>query len=292
MTVKRFFIYLIYFIAAVGVFGILRFPHQAAARKITLAAQNMFPGIRITMDRVSLCFPPGLKMENTAVHLGDALIFEPKNFRVYFPVSSLLGLKKNIDFSASLLEGGINGHITDISLAENTYSGLQVAVNGLQVRNLDLVMQGMAAQVSFDLSGRYHVPDLQESSAEKGGLVMSKVTCTIQDAFLNTMGITALDFNEITLAFTRNDNQIIISDLLATGGIIKVAADGRLVFAGGSLAAPENWMVDLTGSLHPQPAYVSKFAGILSMENLFKTSPEKGIPFTITGPAATLEIQL
>ncbi|MEE4365129.1 MAG: type II secretion system protein GspN [Desulfotignum sp.] len=292
MTVKRFFICLIYFMAAVGIFGILRFPHQAAARKITLAAQNMFPGIRITMDRVSLCFPPGLNMENTAVHLGNTLTLDPKNVRVHFPVSILLGLKKNINFSASLLEGYVNGHITDISLAENTYSGLQVVVTALQVRNLDIVLQGTAAQVSLDLSGRYHVPDQPEHSAGKGGLVMSKVTCATQDAFLNTMGITALDFNEITLAFTRNDKQILISDLLAAGDIINVTADGRLVFTGGSPAAPENWTIDLTGSLHPQPAYVSKFAGILAMENLFKTNPEKGIPFTMTGPAAALDIQL
>ncbi|HKK98742.1 MAG TPA: type II secretion system protein GspN [Desulfotignum sp.] len=292
MTVKRFFICLIYFVAAVGVFGVLRFPHQAAARKITIAAQNMFPGISITMDRVSLCFPPGLNMENTAVHLKNILTLEPKNVRVYFPVSALLGLKNDLDFSGSLLKGDVNGHITDISLSENAYSGLQMAVTGLQVRNLDLAMQGMAAQVSFDLSGRYHVPDLQDNSAGEGGLAMSGVTCTIKDAFLNTMGITTLDFNKITLAFTRDDKQIIISKLLAKGDIIKVAAAGRLVFAGGSPTDPANWQVDLTGSLHPQPAYVSKFAGILSMENLFKTNPEKGIPFTITGPAATLEIQL
>jgi len=106
------------------------------------------------------------------------------------------------------------------------------------------------------------------------------------------MGITNLNFDKITLAFAGDKHTIIISELVATGDTINATARGDLIFAGGNPTDPENWMVALTGSLHPQPAYVSKFAGILSMENLFKTNPEKGIPFTITGRAATLEMKL
>jgi type II secretion system protein N len=292
MTVKRFFIYLVYFTGAIAVFAVMRFPQQEAARKIGLAAETMFPGIRISMDRASPCLPPGVTINKLFLHLSDTLTIAAKDSRLYFPVSSILGLKRDINFSTSLLEGNVNGHITDISLQENTYSGLQMVMTGLKINDTTLAMQGMTTQLSFDLSGTYHVPKGQTHPAGKGELALSRVTCTVRDDFLNTMGITNLDFNKITLAFTRDNHKIIISELLATGDIIKAAARGDLTFAGGSPTDPKNWMVVLTGSLHPQPAYVSKFAGLLSMENLFKNNPEKGIPFTITGQAATLEMKL
>ncbi|MCA1794051.1 MAG: type II secretion system protein GspN [Desulfotignum sp.] len=292
MTVKRFFIYLVYFTGAIAVFTVMRFPHQEAARKISLAAENMFPGIRITMDRASLCLPPGVTIKDTFIHLGDTLTLAPDDFQLYFPVSSILGLKNDMHFSTSLLEGNVSGHIMDISLKENTYSGLQIAMTGLKIKDKTLAMQGMTAQLSFGLSGTYHVPEGQTNPAGKGELLLSRGTCAIRDDFLNTMGITNLDFTKITLAFGRDKNKIIISELLASGDIIKATARGEMTFTGGNPTDPENWIVALTGSLHPQPAYVSKFAGILSMENLFKTNPEKGIPFTITGRAATLEMKL
>jgi hypothetical protein len=47
----------------------------------------------------------------------------------------------------------------------------------------------------------------------------------------------------------------------------------------------------MKGSLYPKPAHVSRFSTILPMDSLFRTQPETGIPFTLTGPADALEIR-
>jgi len=154
MTVKRFFIYLIYFAGAIAIFAVMRFPHQEAARKIGVVGENMFPGIRITMDRASLCLPPGVTTKNMSLHLGDTLTIAPDDFRLYFPVSFILGLKKNMHFSAALLEGNVDGHIMDISLVKNSYSGLHMAMTGLKIKNIILSVRQISYTRRADRSGR------------------------------------------------------------------------------------------------------------------------------------------
>lgn len=290
MTVKRIFIYLVYFTAAAAVFAFVRFPLPAAAGRINQMAGHLVPGLSITLDRVSLKFPLGLHAARPVIRLDDTLTVTPRDLSVFVPVSGFFSRDSSLYFTASLIEGTVQGHLTGVSLSDPGYSTLAVDFSGLRFTDLALAVQGATAHLSFDLSGRYLVPDRHKDSAGSGDLVLSHVTCAIADNFLNTLGITALDFDTITLSFVQDSRKIHILALTASGEIMTVTAAGQIFSAGGSLADPENWTVDLKGSLHPRPAHVSRFSGILPVENLFRTDPEKGIPFTLTGPATALEI--
>jgi type II secretion system protein N len=291
MILKRVIICLVYFTAAVAVFAVLRFPHQTAAEKTGQVAEQMFPGISITLDRVSPVFPLGLKTQNPVIRLTDGITVIPGDIHVYLPVSSVFGLDNPLHYRASLLEGTLAGHLSGVSLSPPEYAGVSTDLTGLRFTDLSLALQGATLRLSFVLSGRYQEPDRQTNPAGTGDMVLSQVTCAIRDNFLNTLGITNLDFDRITASFVRENRAIQILALTAQGSVMTMSAAGQIVLADGSPADPENWTFDLKGSLHPQPAHISRFSGLLPMENLFRTDPEKGIPFTLTGPLTALEIR-
>lgn len=291
MILKRVFIFLVYFTAAAAVFAVLRFPHQAAAEKTGQVAEQMFPGISITLDRVSPVFPLGLKTQIPVIRLSDGITVIPRDIHVYMPVSSVFGMDDTLHYRASLLDGSLTGHLSGVSLSPPGYAGMGTDLAGLQFTDLTLAMQGATVRLSFVLSGRYQEPDRQKNPAGTGELLLSQVTCAIQDNFLNTLGITDLDFDRVTVSFVRENRAIQILALTAQGSVMTMSAAGQIVLADGSPADPENWIFDLKGSMHPQPAHISRFSGILPMENLFRTDPEKGIPFTLTGPLTALEIR-
>jgi type II secretion system protein N len=292
MILKRVFICLVYFTAAAAVFAVLRFPHQAAAEKTARMAEQMFPGSAITLDRVSPVFPLGLTSQTPVIRLADKILVIPRDIHVRLPLSAVLGWGNTLHYRVSLLEGTLAGHLSGVSLSPPGYAGVTADLAGLRFSDLALALEGGTVRLSFVLSGRYQEPDRQNSPAGTGDLFLSQVTCAIQDNFLNTFGITDLDFDRITVSFVRENRTIQISALTAQGSVMAVSAEGQIVLAQGSPSDPENWTFDLKGLLHPQPAHVSRFSGILPVENLFRTDPEKGIPFTLTGPVPALEIRL
>ena len=290
MTWKRVVFFLIYFIAALAVFAVLRFPQQAAAVKLSLMAETLFPELEMTLDQVSLAAPLGLKTKKPKIRLYNAITVIPDDLRLFIPVLTALGLKKDLHIESLLLNGAVTGHLAGISKSPPACSGLQVTLAGLQIRDLPAAMQGMRAILSFDLSGQYQVSDRQENPVGRGNLALSRMTCAIQDDFLNTMGITTLDFDQVTIIFERHHQTLDILELHGTGDIMSVTAAGQVTLINGRVTEPANWLFDLKGSLFPKPAHVSRFSTVLPMDTLFKTLPEKGIPFTLTGPANALEI--
>jgi type II secretion system protein N len=290
MNQNRFVFFLVYFIAALAVFAVLRFPHQAAAVKLSRTAEILFPELEMTLDQVSLAAPLGLKTKKPKIRVYDVITVIPDDLRLFMPVLGALGLKKNLRVESSLLNGTLTGHLTGVSMSPPACAGLQVTLAGLQIRDLPAAMQELRASLSFDLSGRYQMSDRRVNPAGSGHLALSRMTCAIQDNFLNTMGITTLDFDQVTMTFERHPQTIDILELHATGDIMNVTASGQVILTGGRVTDPANWLFDLKGSVFPKPAHVSRFSTVLPMDTLFKTHPEKGIPYTLTGPANALEI--
>jgi type II secretion system protein N len=290
MALKRILFFLIYFMAALAVFAVLRFPDQTVAVKVSRMAQALFPEHELTLNPISLAAPLGLKTKKPEIRLYDAITVIPDDLRLFLPVSSALRLKNDLFVESSVLNGTVTAHLTGVSTSPPACSGLAVTMAGLNIRNLTADMQGMRASLSFDLSGRYQVSDRQENPRASGNLILSRLTCAIQDDFLNTMGIKTLDFDQVTMTFERHHQTIDILALDATGDIMNVTAAGQVTLTGSPASEPGNWMFDLKGSLFPMPAHVARFSTVLPIDSLFKTHPEKGIPFSLTGPADALEI--
>ncbi len=277
--------------AALAIFSVLRFPHQTAAVKISRMGEAMFPGLDITMDRVFPFLPLGLKTEKPQIRIHDAITVVPENLRIVVPVSTVFGLKKELQIKSLLWDGTVMGHIAGISVSPPACSGVEMILAGLRVRDMATVMQGMRASLSFDLSGRYQVVDRLNKPKGTGDLTLSFLTCVIKDDFLNTMGITNLEFDQVSVRFEKQAQTLDILELHAKGSVMTIHAAGQMLLTGTRIMAPSDWQINLKGNLYPQPAHVSRFATVLPMDDLFQNHPEKGIPFTLTGPADNLEIK-
>ncbi len=205
-------------------------------------------------------------------------------------VLDILTLKNDLHLESSLLNGNVSGLITGVTMSPPACSGLTITLDALQIQDLPVTLQGTRASLDFGLSGTYQVTDRLKNPASTGNLILSRMTCAVQDDFLNTMGITTLEFDQVKLTFERHPQKIDILELRADGDILTVTAAGHATLTGSPVTDPANWQMDLKGSLYPKPAHVSRFSTVLPMDSLFRTQPENGIPFTLTGPANALEI--
>jgi hypothetical protein len=94
MPLRRTLFFLIYFMAALALFAVLRFPHQAAALKISRMGESLFPGLEITLDRVSPAPPLGVKTEKPQIRVHGGVTVVPEDLRIRIPVPAVLGLEK------------------------------------------------------------------------------------------------------------------------------------------------------------------------------------------------------
>jgi type II secretion system protein N len=292
VTVKRGILYLVCFMGALVLFAFLRFPHQAAAWKISGLSERLFPGVTLEMDRVTPCFPPGLCAEESMLHAGVAgsVILDDLCLYGFF---GILFPEKQVRFTGNLAGGEAHGKITGISSAWDRYDTLDLTLTGLQVTQMTSRLQGTAVDLSFDLNGVCSIRREKSRVTGSGEMMLTRVTGSVQSEFMATHDLASVVFDQVAVAFVRENEQITLSTIVATGRLMTVRLQGLLVLGGGGLSdGLDNWYLDLSGSVNPQAAYVSMFAGILSLENLFKTGPEKGIPIRIFGPVTALEMTL
>jgi hypothetical protein len=126
MALKRILFFLIYFMAALAVFAVLRFPDQTVAVKVSRMAQALFPEHELTLNPISLAAPLGLKTKKPEIRLYDAITVIPDDLRFFIPVSAALRLKKDLFVESSVLNGTVTAHLTGVSTSPPACSGLAV----------------------------------------------------------------------------------------------------------------------------------------------------------------------
>jgi len=291
MTVKQVILYLGYFAAAFAVFAVLRFPHQAAARKVSDISGRLFPGVMLEMDRLDPGFSTKLCAIESRLYLGSARAI-PLETLCFSLFPGVFYPEKQIRVSASLAGGKVNGQISGISLDRDQYDMLAMILTGLQVRDVSTRVQGTPVTLSFDLAGSYRFHREPDHTAGSGELVLNRLICHLQNETPAAHDFDTFEFDRVNIDWSRDNDEITVTRLSGSGRFMTVELEGILTMAGGLTAGPDDWHIDLTGRLSPQAAYVSRFAAILSMETLFRAGQEKGIPIRIAGPVTDVEVIL
>lgn len=287
MNIKRFLTYLAYFCLAFAVFAILRFPHHTAGQKISTSVENLFPGLGITMETTVLAFPPGLDCINPVIRFADISPVKLDRLRLSFSFSSLLQTEKELHFSADLSGGKVTGTVSGLSLRQNHFNSLTITTSKIPIKNMVYNTQAMTANLSFDIQGHFYYSNRQEDKTGKGELLLSQFLCPIENDLFKRMEINTLDFQQIEMTFSLEDHQIYIPDFTAKGDILTLSLAGSLTPVNEDLTQLDNWILDIEGNFQPRPEYVSRFAKILSLEQLFKNNARNGIPIQISGPLSS-----
>jgi len=288
MTVRQIGLYIFYFMIAFVVFAFVLFPREQAAKKISQGLGQIFPGIIIQMDRITPIFPLGIKCEAPVINLGNRFHLMPDDLVVKMPVSTIFKPGSEVIFSGTLFDGSIKGSVTDVSLTDNRFSGFELNLENIKASKVICRIQNADLDISFDVKGQY----IFTEDKAKGNFILTQVNARIKDSIFNRMGITELDFSSIELDFLQDEKKISLVKCIAKGNVMILHLKGDLIPTGNMFDALGDWSIELKGFIQPQPAYISKFAGVSSMANLFKNNREQGLPIRITGLLKAPEIKL
>jgi len=171
------------FIAVCVIFSLYaHFPSKTAAKYIERTLSQINSQVKIRIDIVNPCFPPGIKAESILVSYAGTPIANLDNFKFFFDLTSFFSNPVTSSFKADIFDGIMSG-IVRVSKEKPRETGIESELKNLNLKNF---------QVSKDL------PDYKFS-----GIINGKVTAGFkQGNILRNYG--EVDFADFTLQFPEN----------------------------------------------------------------------------------------
>jgi type II secretion system protein N len=291
MSIKHYFFYLVYFVAALAVFSIICFPGEEAAKKIGTQLTERFPEITLQMEKITPSFPTGIHCINPQLLVGKNLLVPLETLTLRLPFFDLFKSDRTLTFHGTLLSGVVDGSLTKVSWKQNSFSDFNLTLNRIKTKNILYTTPQAKIEISFDLEGDYTFARGKERSGSRGKLVLTNVKAMIRDTLFNGMGIDGLEFTRMDIEFGLVKDKITLLNCLAKGPLMTLRLKGTLMAPEEGAPPGGNWILDLKGFIQPQPAYLPKFARLSSMASLFKDT-KQGIPIHIIGPLNAPGIKL
>ncbi len=274
--------YSLYFISALVFFALVLFPEKEAAKGISNFVNHALSGVRLDIDAAGPAFPAGLDLSGsgwTGFHFPPV---KPETMRLDLSLTSLFKPLKDLTFRAEINQGEVKGNIRQVSFSRNDFASLAVALSNIQVRNFPYQTDQYQMKLSFDAGGQYEY--LKKQNSSKGSLVLLNFTAEFPgNPDAEKLGLSKIEFNRAELEFTMENNRMTLTKCSARGPLMSVEMEGGL-----GLGDPSD--IQLKGQLNPGPSFVSKLSTLASVKELFRDTPGKGIPITISGTLRHPEI--
>lgn len=292
MTARQGFLYGLYFLLVFAVLAFVRFPGERLAAFVAGRTTGLFPEVTLEMDGIKPVLPFGISCENSRILLGGLPPIHPDTLAVFPHIQTVFSPEKDFRFSGDWMGGRFQGDLTGYNPDRNTVGSVKADAGGITVEGLAYRGRRVRLNLSFTLSADYVRQQQEDGATYSGRLVLTDVTAKIQSPVFKKMGIDALRFSRIELAFRQDGRRISLTHITATGDVMTFNLSGQITTGPLPLSSPMNWKVAAKGFFQPQPAYMAKFSGISALARLFKADSPEGIPVRVAGPLKSLGVRL
>ncbi|MCM2286004.1 MAG: type II secretion system protein GspN [Desulfobacula sp.] len=282
MRPKPVLLYGLYFLSALVFFALVLFPEKEAAKGITNFVNQALGGVRLETDTAGTAFPAGLDLSGSRWTLFHFPPVKPETMRLNLSLPSLFNPLKDLTFKAKINQGQVRGNLRQVSFSGKEFASLDMDLSNIQVRNFPYQTDQYNMTLSFDAGGRYEYLKPQNSS--RASLILLNFTADLPgNPEAEKLGLSKLEFSRVELEFTMENKRIILTKCSARGPLMSLDMEGEV-----STAEPLD--IRLKGQLNPGPSFVSKLSTLASVRDLFRDTPGKGIPISISGTLRHPEI--
>lgn len=149
----KFFGYFI-FIATCIVFSLYtRFPGKVAANHIEKSFSQINSQLKLQIDNVNLCFPPGIKAESILINYDGAPIAKLDNFKTFFNLSTFFSNVVTGSFKVGIFDGIMSG-MMHVSKKKPRDFGIETDFETLDLKNIHLGKSLSDCEFSGILNGK------------------------------------------------------------------------------------------------------------------------------------------
>ena len=276
MSLKKGLFYFFYTLAAFIFFAIALFPEKEAARILSQRVENLHKGVHLTMEGVNPVFPLGVCIREPMIQVENGPLIFLDSLRIKLNMGSFPALRKKIAFTAMAYEGELSGSLS--FPLDNFQEDLELQGNFSHLNFKDITLSSSQGNilVSLILEGDCLVKSQRKSH---GTLIATGIQLGMEDTLLGQLGLSRLIFDKADLKWEFEKKRLSITNFKAKGPDLVVEMTGSIMVNRQS----EKSLLNLEGTMRPDPALVSKFSTIASMAALFQTVSSSGIPFKLTG---------
>ena len=281
-NIRKGFLYAAYVLVATFFFVYYLFPADAAKKYISGNLTATHPELNITIDRVTLTFPPGLRLQAITFYHRDALLLKAEQIKIVPGYLSLFS--PAIDFAfkgrayAGLLEG--RGNITKNRTARQIMTAARFS--GIQIDKIAAIQDLAGRKISGLLEGKAEYNFSQKSSGNLSAeLALSDCEIGLTAPFFN---LDTFSFSKIEAEVALNYQQLRIKKCIIKGNQMEGNFNGSAI-----LKNPVNKSVlNISGTVTLQPLLSSKLGSILPGNK--KISGKKGFSVRLSGTLDKPEI--
>lgn len=282
---KKWIGYTLYCIFLVAAFLYLLFPKDALNNYIQSAAGKYYPGLIITSKKLSLSFPLGLNLFQTAVSTEEnpeRLIFKADKISLRPRLWSLFKKSSEYYFDCTAYNGNLKGNTIINKDDTNTSFSSSIEFQDIRIDK--------NSPVPSIISDRLEEGTFKGTITYEGGNDISltqgsgEAVLTITEGLVKlaepVFTLTAVDFDEILLSLSLKKQKLSVSQAELKG-------DKMIGNASGTINLNSDFMesrLNLKGEVEPMAALFQNVPGAADAVNLIKKSLKDGkLPFSLKG---------
>lgn len=280
---KKWMGYTIYCLILTAAFLYLLFPSDAIKACIQAKAQRIHPGIQVTSQRLSLSFPSGLKLIQTAVSLEEdpgQLLFKADRISLRPGIWSILKDPAEYYFDCRAYGGRLEGRIITKDDPATSFNA-SIEFEDVRIEKNSPVPSIIGDRLEGTLAGYIDYQGESDTSISRGS---GEAFLTISDCLVKlaepVLGLETVDFNEIQVKMSLKRQRISISRAELKG-------DKMMGTVSGTINMDSDFMesrLDLQGKVEPTATLFRDVPGAGEAINLIKEGLKDGkLPFTLKG---------
>jgi len=288
-TTKKRIFYSLYTITAIILFLYLLFPSHEIKNFIKYKASSIKPGYIMEIEDVTLAFPPGINLHMLSILNDNELLIDMEQARIVPSLMSLAGSNPEFNIKARAYEGIVN---TKVNLKKNEQKNASDLPAGIPIQTDSILERIQIGQIK----ALQNISIFNSAGYNLTGVLGGKITYNgtgssgVADANLSISNciveFKTPFFNLKDLAFTQIDAKITLhnfQNLQIKETIIKGNQAGGNISGTITLKKPSGKSIlNLSGTIKPQPALIAKLGGMASLF-LKQKQGSTGFPFRITG---------
>jgi type II secretion system protein N len=270
-------LYIVYLIAATGVFLYIQFPSETFSRYLSSFIESSYPGIQITIARMRPTLPPGLSIASGAVFYQDVPLVHADTIRFRPMFLSLFKPDMQVQFQGAAHAGRFSGSVEFAKNSRPMRYRVDAGLSGIEMQEIPIVKNLTGSRLSGKCDGRIEFST--DGKVEKASAKMKSFSCKLSLAS-PIAKLESLSFQQVLADLSLDRGRVEIKEVLFKGPQIDGRLSGNIV-----LQRPIGKSVmKLSGEMKPHPGFFTELGGPMSTQLLSRRSQgDTKITFTIEG---------
>lgn len=281
MRKKKWFLYSIYAVVLAIFFAYYLFPTERLKTYIVMQVGRINPALRVTVEKVALMFPPGVRLQRALLDYDNALLLMADDLAISPHLMTLLRDSKVYSFRMETHEGTI------IGTAEIDGSGqvtIDAVVAGLKLSAIPFLGRLSTNRIEGIVDGTFaYVAASGKPETLNVNLDINKMAVALTNPFFT---LDQVRFDKVHADAVLRNEHLEITRVVLSGNQI----EGNLA---GSASLNKNLMqsiVNLNGTFMPQKQFLENSGVQISGAILAGLKAGGGIPIRISGPLDDLQL--